>query len=150
MYHLINILSVVWAPLNNGIPDNGPGCKISVTQTHCRFGKFLSISRPMRTYSLPGGNPQYPSLGDLTTGLLEGHMSVHTSLPYNGGTKNKWVLALDTTLQESTQREGGFVFLHLWKIHLSYTGFISVKIPLLWMANILFQLLKYIFITVVL
>ena len=63
-------------------------------------------------------------------------------------TTDTLALTLGTTLPASTQREGGLVLIHMWKIHLKYRGSILVKIPLLWMSCMWFQLWKYIFISV--
>ena len=81
--------NTVWAPLTNDLAGNGPECKISIAQTSLSLEYYSSISRPMivrdRVPSHPRGNPQYPPIENITTGLTEEHKRDPPSLPYNCG-----------------------------------------------------------------
>ena len=71
------------------------------------------------------------TLQALSQGSWKIRQSTHLSFLMLVDTTNTLGLAPGTTFQVSTQREGGLVLIHLWKSHLKWTGYISVKMPLL-------------------
>ena len=138
---LNKVSSKQWSEHLDKWPGYRPLCKILVSQTHSLFGTFLIILKkhycqgqsPLpsrRENSIPSTSRHHhraPGASDEQPAFL----SLQLSTPKTG--------ADPRNLPASTKIEGGLVLTHLWKFHLKYTSFISVKMPLFWMASMGFS-----------
>ena len=145
----IGVHTMGWAPLTITLSEHGPEGKILVKQSQSLFGTFPTIlyTPDCQWCSLfpPRRKPHYPPREDFTTGLPEFQMNDIIPWLTIADNSNNLVLVPGNTVPASPKRDGGLLLTHLRKKHLWYSCILNGKISLDWVANIWFQLWKYIF-----
>ena len=134
MSQWLGIQIMVWASFMSGLANHSPECNMSVDQTQA----LCNVPPHSLVLGLSGSQPTPFHDGTFNTLKLQAssqgswkiRQSTHVSFRMIVDTTKTLVLAPGTTLPVTSQWDGGLVLIHLWKRHLKYTGYISVKMPL--------------------